>query len=172
MVPGEDESVSRDLERAEEYEETVARSTVLAPNKYQLSTGVIIAARYADKLRRVALVALGKMVPKEVIIRDIAELNKELYHEIVEKRKLGKLDLVRITVTLRYDEQLQKLVFEDVKISTFIDEEKCRSMYEGRIDELEKELGTLKKENEELKAENERLKAEIQQIKELVEKLT
>ena len=158
-----EEAVSRDLERAEEYEETVARSTVLGANKYQISTGVIIAARYADKLRRVALVALGKLVPKEVIIRDIAELNKELYHEIVEKRKLGKLDLIRITVTLHYDEQNQKLVFDEVKLSTFVDYEKCKESYE-------KEIESLRKEVESLKSENEGLKAALSQIKEIVSK--
>ena len=158
-----EEAVSRDLERAEEYEETVARSTVLGANKYQISTGVIIAARYADKLRRVALVALGKLVPKEVIIRDIAELNKELYHEIVEKRKLGKLDLIRITVTLHYDEQNQKLVFDEVKLSTFVDYEKCKEGYE-------KEIESLRKEVESLKSENEGLKAALSRIKEIVSK--
>ena len=158
-----EEAVSRDLERAEEYEETVARSTVLGANKYQISTGVIIAARYADKLRRVALVALGKLIPKEVIIRDIAELNKELYHEIVEKRKLGKLDLIRITVTLHYDEQNQKLVFDEVKLSTFVDYEKCKEGYEKEIENLRKEL-------ESLKSENEGLKAALSQIKEIASK--
>ena len=158
-----EEAVSRDLERAEEYEETVARSTVLGANKYQISTGVIIAARYADKLRRVALVALGKLIPKEVIIRDIAELNKELYHEIVEKRKLGKLDLIRITVTLHYDEQNQKLVFDEVKLSTFVDYEKCKEDYEKEIENLRKEL-------ESLKSENEGLKAALSQIKEIASK--
>ena len=158
-----EEAVSRDLERAEEYEETVARSTVLGANKYQISTGVIIAARYADKLRRVALVALGKLIPKEVIIRDIAELNKELYHEIVEKRKLGKLDLIRITVTLHYDEQNQKLVFDEVKLSTFVDYERCKEGYEKEIENLRKEL-------ESLKSENEGLKAALSQIKEIASK--
>jgi len=72
------EEYSRDLERAEEYEQITARATALGKNKMELSTGLIIVARYADKLRRVALVAFSKMVPKEVIIRDIAELNKQL----------------------------------------------------------------------------------------------
>ena len=158
-----EEAVSRDLERAEEYEETVARSTVLGANKYQISTGVIIAARYADKLRRVALVALGKLVPKEVIIRDIAELNRELYNEIVEKRKLRKLDLIRITVTLHYDEQSQRLVFDEIKVSTFVDSERCKEGYEKEIESLRKEI-------EGLRSENEALKSAIGQIKEIASK--
>ena len=145
------EEVSRDLERAEEYEATVARSTVLGANRYQISTGVIIAARYADKLRRVALVALGKYVPKDVVIRDVAELNKQLYHEIVEQRKLGKLDLIRVTVTLRYDEGEKRLVFEDVKIDTFVEESKCKEPYEKQIAELKGQLEALAEENSRLK---------------------
>jgi hypothetical protein len=160
--PSHDESVSRDLERAEEYEVTVAGGSVLGANKYQISTGVIIAARYADKLRRVALVALGKYIPKDVIIRDIAQLNKELYHEIVEKRKLGKLDLVRITVTLHFDEAEKKLVFDGVKIAPYINEERCKEMYEGQINDLKRQV-------EQLTAENGKLKESLDKIKQILQ---
>ncbi|MFP3080930.1 MAG: DUF2258 domain-containing protein [Acidilobus sp.] len=160
--PSHDESVSRDLERAEEYEVTVAGGSVLGANKYQISTGVIIAARYADKLRRVALVALGKYIPKDVIIRDIAQLNKELYHEIVERRKLGKLDLVRITVTLHFDEAEKKLVFDDVKIAPYINEERCKEMYEGQINDLKRQV-------EQLTAENGKLKESLDKIKQILQ---
>ena len=68
----------RDLERAEEYEHTTMRASAIGTNKFELSTGVIVAARFADKLRRVALVAFGKMVDKNVVLRDVAELNQEL----------------------------------------------------------------------------------------------
>ncbi len=155
------EEVSRDLERAEEYEATVAGGSVLAANKFQITTGVIIAARYADKLRRVALVALGKYVPKDIIIRDVAELNKELYHEIVEKRKLGKLDLIRVTVVLHYDESAKKLIFDDVKISVFMDEEKCKETYEKEIEELKHKV-------DELTAENSKLRETIEKIRQVL----
>jgi hypothetical protein len=160
--PSSDESVSRDLERAEEYEVTVAGGSVLGANKYQISTGIIIAARYADKLRRVALVALGKYIPKDVIIRDIAQLNKDLYHEIVEKRKLGKLDLVRITVTLHYDENEKRLVFDDIKISAFVNEDECKQAYE-------KELEDLRRQVQELSEENNKLKESLNKIKEIIQ---
>ncbi len=155
------EEVSRDLERAEEYEATVAGGSVLGANRYQITTGVIIAARYADKLRRVALVTLGKYVPKDVIIRDIAELNKQLYHEIVEKRRLGKLNLVRITVTLHYDEGEKRLVFDDVKISIFVDEEACREPYLREVEELRRRV-------EELSSENSRLRETFDKIRSLL----
>ncbi|RLE68532.1 MAG: DUF2258 domain-containing protein, partial [Thermoprotei archaeon] len=42
----------------------------------EIRSGVIPAARYADKLRRVALVVLRNVAPKDVIIRDVSELNR------------------------------------------------------------------------------------------------
>ncbi len=156
-----DENVSRDLERAEEYEATIAGSTILGANKFQISTGVIIAARYADKLRRVALVALSKYVPRDVIIRDISELNKQLYHEIVEVRKLSKLDLVRVIVTLHYDETQKKLLFDDVKITAFVSEDKCKE-YESQISDLKKQIEALASENSKLKSDLDKIKQILQ----------
>ncbi|MGC9104965.1 MAG: DUF2258 domain-containing protein [Thermoprotei archaeon] len=138
-----EEEAKRDLERAEEYEHTTMRASAIGKNKFELSTGIIIAARYADKLRRVALVAFGKMVDKNVILRDVAELNQELYEELVNKRKVGKLDVVRITVDAEYDEKADKIKFSNVRIQHFVPAEQC-----GSKEELEK----LKKENEELKS--------------------
>jgi len=57
---------------------------------FKLSTGVIFAAGYANKLRRVALAVLGNNVPRDIIINEISKLNQELYKEIVEKMKIEK----------------------------------------------------------------------------------
>jgi hypothetical protein len=62
----------------------------------ELRTGVIPTAIYANKLRRIAFVLLSKHVPKDIIMRDITELNQELYHKLVEEMKLAKGDLIRI----------------------------------------------------------------------------
>jgi len=142
------EEYSRDLERAEEYEQITARATALGKNKMELSTGLIIAARYADKLRRVALVAFSKMVPKEVIIRDIAELNKQLYDKIVNEMKLDKLSVIKIIVDAEYDEQNKKLVFSNERILRYYNEEEikeiCKS-YEDKIKALEEDIQNYKK---------------------------
>lgn len=140
----------RDLERAEEYELMYSRGTLRGENKFELSTGLIIAARFADKLRRVAIVALSKMVPKDVIIRDVSELNMKLHNEIVEKRKIGKLDIIKITVNGYYDQASNKIVWEDYRILKYVSED---------------EYNKLLKENELLKAENKQLKDKIEEIK-------
>lgn len=138
----------RDIERAEEYEATTARASILSENRFELSTGLIIAARYADKLRRVALVALGKMVPKDVIIRDVSEFNKSLYDVIVNQMKIDKLDVIKLIVSVKYDKSENKLIFEDYKIIRYYTEEECRKQYESVIQEnekLKKEINDIRK---------------------------
>ncbi len=141
------EDFNRDIERAEEYEHTQSRISALGKNRFELSTGLIIAARYADKLRRVALVAFSKVAPKDVIVRDVSELNKQLYHKIVEEMRLGKLDVIRILVDAEYDEQANKLNFTNVRIARYITEEECENKYKGIVEEnemLKKEISELK----------------------------
>jgi len=139
----------RDLERAEEYEHTTMRASAIGTNKFELSTGIIVAARFADKLRRVALVAFGKMVDKNVVLRDVAELNKELYEEIVNKRKIGKLDVIRIIVDAEYDEKENRIKFSNIRIQHFVPEDECASR---------EDLERLQKENEELRSKLEKIK--------------
>jgi len=139
----------RDLERAEEYEHTTMRASAIGTNKFELSTGIIVAARFADKLRRAALVAFGKMVDKNVVLRDVAELNQELYEEIVNKRKIGKLDVIRIIVDAEYDEKENKIKFSNIRIQHFVPEDQCASR---------EDLERLQKENEELRSKLEKIK--------------
>jgi len=147
------EEINRDVERAEEYEQTTTRVSALGKNKFELSTGLIIAARYADKLRRVALVAFSKIAPRDIIIRDISELNKQLYTKIVEEMKVNKLDVIRILVDAEYDEQNQRLNFTNVRIIRYFTEDQCKEKYADVI-----------RENEELKKEISELKQKLQDI--------
>jgi len=139
----------RDLERAEEYEHTTMRASAIGTNKFELSTGIIVAARFADKLRRAALVAFGKMVDKNVVLRDVAELNQELYEEIVNKRKIGKLDVIKILVDAEYDEKENRIKFSNIRIQHFVPEDECASR---------ENLERLQKENEELRSKLEKIK--------------
>ena len=142
---GESEKeVERDISRAEEYTSMYMGATLKGAFKVELRTGVIPAARYASKLRRVAFAVLRGTAPNEVIIRDISELNKELYHKIVEEMKCQKGDLIRITVDATYDEENKKIIFENLKIERFVPESEIKKKYE-------EELERLRKENEELK---------------------
>lgn len=145
-----EEEIQRDMERAEEYVQTTMRASAIGENKFEISTGLIIAARYADKLRRATLVAFSKIAPKDVIIRDISELNKQLYDEIVNKRKIGKLEVIRITVEAYYDQQNNKLVFNNLKIYRYISEDECDNKYKPLMEENEKLKGELNKLKESL----------------------
>lgn len=139
---------SKDLERAEEYEQTTARATALGKNKMELSTGLIIASRYADKLRRVTLVAFSKIAPRDVIIRDVSELNKQLYEKIVNEMKLDKLSVIKIMVEAEYDEENKKLVFSNVRILRYYNEDEVKKLceeYENKIKTLEGQIQDYKK---------------------------
>ncbi len=166
-----EEEISRDIERAEEYQQLATRATAISANRYELSTGVTIAARYADKLRRVALVVLGKAIPRDVIVRDISELNRALYEEIVNKMKIDKLEVIRILVDVVYDESERKLKFENIRIHRFYDEEKVNSIvkqYEERIKSLEEENNKLKEELEKTQSKLEKSNEIINKIQELL----
>ena len=165
-MPSEDEK--RDLERAEEYEITQSRTSVIGKNKFELSTGLIIAARYADKLRRVAFVAFSKMVPKDIILRDIAELNKQLYDVIVNQMKLDKLDVVRILVDAEYDEQNQKINFSNIRIIRYYTEEECNK----KSEEIAKQLEEYKKKYEDLSKQLEEYKKKVKQVEDLLKSIS
>ena len=104
-----------------------------------MRTGIIIAARFADKLRRAAFAAFSKTVPEDVILRDIAELNKVVYDEMI-KRNIDKLALVRISVVVSYDQKANKLNFSDLKIERLYTEDEVNKMIEERCGELERKI--------------------------------
>ena len=141
--------------------ETETAGSVGARTAFQLSTGLIIAARYANKLRRVALVSLGNSVPKDVIIRDISEINKKLFDELITKNKIDKLDVIRLTVKVVYDPENKKLELEEYKIVRYVPDEKCIGM-------SQEDLLNIKEENEKLKAEINSLKEKLKEIEQII----
>ncbi len=141
--------------------ETGMAGPVETKTTFQLSTGLIISARYANKLRRVALVSLGSSVPKDVIIRDISEINKKLFDELISKYKIDKLDVIRLTVKVVYDPENKKLKLEEYKITRYIPEEKCTGA-------PQEDLLRLKQENEKLKAEMNALREKLKEIEQMI----
>lgn len=137
--------------------------------KAELRTGVIPAAGYADKLRRVAIAAFKKYVPLEVILRDVGELNKKLYKIMVEERKYEKRDLIRIVVNAKYDKNENKLVFDEPVIERFLPESKIEQFIQEKVKEIETNL---KKKYEdrikELTLSLEKYKSEIKKLTETV----
>ncbi|MGC8543332.1 MAG: DUF2258 domain-containing protein [Vulcanisaeta sp.] len=137
------EDIERDKERAVEYEKLYSGFTVQGPLTVELRTGIIIAARFADKLRRAAFAAFSKMVPEDVILRDIAELNKTVYDEMM-KKGIDKLALVRISVVVTYDQRNNKLSFSNLRIERLYTEDEVNKIISDRCGELEQKLERIK----------------------------
>jgi len=137
------EDVERDKERVVEYEKLYSGFTVQGPLTVELRTGIIVAARFADKLRRAAFAAFSKTVPEDVILRDIAELNKSIYDEMTRKN-IDKLALVRINVVVSYDQKNNKLNFSNMKIERLYTEDEVDKIVREKCGELEQKLERIK----------------------------
>jgi hypothetical protein len=132
-----EENIERDIEKAHEHMELYGGHILKAPGKYELRTGIVIAARFADKLRRTAFAVFGGVVPREEILRATAELNKKIFERLISMG-VGKLDLVRITVEATVEGN--KLVFGEPKIEWFI----SHTEVERRLQECEKRISEAK----------------------------
>ena len=159
-----EEEIARDEARVEEYRQIYTGVTLKAARTVELRTGIIPAARFADKLRRVALAAFKGYAPRDVIIRDVSEFNKKLYDVIVNKMGCAKGDLIRITVDVSYDEEGQRLVFGEPKIDRFVPESEVKAAYEAKIKELEAELEKLRRELEEERGKRESLRKRLEEL--------
>lgn len=128
-----EENVQRDVEKAQESIDLYGGHLLKAPNKYEIRTGVVVAARFADKLRRTAFAVFGGVVPREEIVRAVSELNKKIYEKLISMGA-GKLDIVRITVEVAIEGG--RLVFGDPEIELFVPH--------SEVQECEKKLAEIK----------------------------
>ena len=136
----------------------------------QLSTGLVIAGAYADKLRRVLFAQLRDAIKRgeidnKTVARRAGELNRLLYEILVNKLKLDKGDAVRIRIeyevkngdiewrldTLRIeafrripDDEVEKIVRESIgKVEEILAREiteEERAWTEAREREVEREV--------------------------------
>lgn len=141
-----EENIQRDVEKANEAIELYGGHVLKAPNRYEIRTGVVIAARFADKLRRTAFAVFGRLLPREEIVRSTSELNKKIYEKLISMG-VGKLDIVRITVDAVVEGD--KLIFGEPRIEWFIPHtelpkkiEEC----EKKVVEIRQKIETLLKE--------------------------
>jgi Uncharacterized protein conserved in archaea len=88
-----------------------------------------------------------KDVPRDVILRDVADFNKNLYSYLVEELKLSKSDLIRITVEVSYDKEQNKLIFSKPKIDKYVPEEEIRAFYERMVEEYKNKITELNVKN-------------------------
>ncbi len=90
----------------------------------RLSSGLVIAGAFADKIRRTVYAQLRDMI-KEGAIRSsdvaysVAQLNKLLYSILVENLKVEKGDVVRIIVDYEVSEGKLEWKLESLKIELF-----------------------------------------------------
>ncbi len=90
----------------------------------QLTTGLVITGAYADKIRKTLFAQLkdnikkGEILSQEVA-RAIAELNRILYHILVEKLKLDKGDVVRVRIEYNIENGKIKWKYENLQIEIF-----------------------------------------------------
>ncbi|MEM2239800.1 MAG: DUF2258 domain-containing protein [Candidatus Bathyarchaeia archaeon] len=138
--------------------------SIQSSEKVELRTGVIPAALYASKLRKVALAVFKNLAPRDVILRDVAKLNQILYGKLVEELKLGKGDFVRITVKAFYDKDKGELSFEDSHIEKLVFESDVKKAYEAKIRELEEALRKAETEREHYKNQLENLKKSLEEL--------
>ena len=135
----------RDIERVEEYRQLYSMISLKGLYEVELSTGVIRASRFADKMRRVVIAAFNRIAPIDVILRDVGEFNKKLYQEIVEKRKYSKSDLIKIIVDAKYDKEGNRIVFGEPKIIRYVPEREIERLKEkiAQLENLIKKINEL-----------------------------
>lgn len=108
-----------------------------------LSTGFIITGAYADKVRKTLFAQLREYVKRgevssQEVARAVAELNRALYHILVEKLKSDKGDVVRARI--EYDVEDGKLVwkYDTLQLEVFkrIPDEDIRRIVKETVAEI------------------------------------
>ncbi len=141
-----------------------------------LSTGLIIAGAYADKVRRTLFAQLkdkiknNEITPQEVA-RAAGELNRIIYEALVYKLKIDKGDVVRIRINYEVEDGKIKWDYSSLTIEAFRREpdEKVEEIVKESIKEIlekEKEEKTIEEKGEEKREELEEEKVEEEQEKE------
>ncbi|MEM0506921.1 MAG: DUF2258 domain-containing protein, partial [Thermosphaera sp.] len=83
----------------------------------ELNTGIVISGGYATKVRRTLFAQLRNEIKNDKNLareaaRASAELNRVIYHVLVESLRTDKGDAVRIRVKYRIDEPSKRIVFD------------------------------------------------------------
>ena len=109
-----------------------------------LSTGLVIAGAYADKVRRTLFAQLkGKIkageVPQKEVARASGELNRFIYYVLVDKLRADKGDVVRIKVSYDIKEGKVSWDYENISIELWRKEpaEKISALLKEALEILE-----------------------------------
>ncbi len=108
-----------------------------------LSTGLVIAGAYADKLRRTLFAQLrdevknGNLTNQEVA-RAAAEMNQILFHILVEDLKMEKGDVVRVRVDYSVENGSVKWNLNTLSVEAFkrVNDEEVKNAVKKRIEQM------------------------------------
>ncbi len=108
----------------------------------RVSTGLVIAGAYADKLRRTLFAQLSQRIKageiaSEEVARASRELNSFLYHILVDRLKVAKDDVVRIRADYTIDEGAVRWNYRSIELEIY---RKSREDVKKVIDEALKHL--------------------------------
>ena len=141
----------------------------------ELSTGLVIAGAYADKLRRTLFAQLRDIVKQnkefaKEIARASAEVNRMLFYILVDKLKADKGDVVRIRV--QYDVEADKIkwYYDTLRIEFFrrVPDEEVEKIVKETIKER---LEEVKEQYAEVAAVKEEKREEVKEVEEKKEEV-
>ncbi len=89
-----------------------------------LSTGLVIAGAYADKIRKVLFAQLREALKKgeienREVARAAAELNRVLFHILVDRLGTDKGDVVRVRIDYELDKGAIKWMWDTLRLEVF-----------------------------------------------------
>lgn len=113
----------------------------------ELSTGLVIAGAYADKLRRTLFAQLRDLVKQnkdfaKEVARASAEVNTLIYIVLVEKLKADKGDVVRIRIQYDVEDNKIKWYYDTLRIEYFkrVPDEQVTKIVEETVKEKAEEI--------------------------------
>ncbi len=135
----------------------------------RLSTGLVIAGAYADKVRRTLFAQAKNLgVESREVVRASAELNRVLFEILVNNLKIDKGDVVRIRINYEVKNGKIEWIYDTLEIEAFRripDEEVSKIVKEaiGRVKEILK-APVSEEEKEVVGAEAERVREEAKKV--------